>query len=422
MKFFVPNIDFDLSLSTTSNLRDWSHWQRHFLWAQSFEPSESWDRLKFVSTEEERASDAYAKYLNSLEVALPSSLNKESANEEKMFSTKKTSISFAGRAELSNSLLAKVNSKSFWATNKEQYIFECLDEAIHFLQSLQSHQDASTVHNSPIKMWMLKQAHGNGGWGNLRWSILDSIPEKWLRDCFENTSSIVIEPWRHRLEDWGSSFFITEQGTIQNIHHYQVLNTSRGGFLGIGLWPSLRMEKYLSRLEYSVQQVGKRLFQEGYWGPAQVDHFLWIDEKSEEHIQTPVEVNVRYSMYVIPFGIQQHFSKTSYIFWRLFHSKSFSIPYIKSTESDPDQEIWKKAYQEWRVQTKEYEYSLSCDNQSGQGVLLTTPLGSRKNTSVGVAWLYSNLKEMQTSYQEVAPLSQASLSSVFLKTKSVRDL
>lgn len=175
---------------------------------------------------------------------------------------------------------------------------------------------------------------------------------------------VVIEPWCKRVCDFSSSITIEKNGSMSLIRHQRSFSNSHGAFIGIYLAPhDPVIEKYASVQEKAVRDAARALVDQGYFGPAGFDSFVYIDSSGKERVAPVIEINARHSMSDIAHALRNRYAPKKYCFFRLMSKKRCNLP---------------DNYNRWKEMLKKDQF----DPDTQEGVILLTPLRLRYRDTV----------------------------------------
>ncbi len=157
--------------------------------------------------------------------------------------------------------------------------------------------------------WVLKPALSAAGRGALRGRgerladgtpVADAPAVAALFDAptIDGARGALLEPWLDRLDDFGATAWVTDDG-VEVLGLHRLLVTAGGGFRGVDLLagradeaPGLLAHEATRLLEV-VRAVGARLAAAGCTGPFGVDAFAWLDASGARRFRALGEVNAR---------------------------------------------------------------------------------------------------------------------------------
>jgi hypothetical protein len=138
--------------------------------------------------------------------------------------------------------------------------------------------------------------------------------EGWIKNILSVQGEIVIEPWLDKLFDVSIQMEISDscihlfearQFIVGGRHEY------RGTYLNKKM-PGFTSEHYqffhqaVSQWHPFLRNLGEKLREEGYRGPAGVDAFLWEDKKGDLKFKPLVELNPRWTMGRVALELEAH--------------------------------------------------------------------------------------------------------------------
>lgn len=219
---------------------------------------------------------------------------------------------FGARVEHAVALetVRRVNSK-LWSHALEQE----LGLALPFSQTATSfnelHAAVARACPQPNDKWVIKSPSGFAARERVlgRGPALEGPPATWAKKRLLSGETLIFQLWLEVLREYGTVMTIKPGGEIK-IHGISDLQTNGAGtgtgyMLGRPPAPPRIVE-----LERIATIVGKRLWQEGYTGPAGVDAL--------EHtggLHPLLEVNARYTMGFVALAVERALKPVSPIFW-----------------------------------------------------------------------------------------------------------
>ena len=155
---------------------------------------------------------------------------------------------------------------------------------------------AAAAAASDSRKWIVKAAHSAAGRGRV--GARGSPPEERFRNGIDKLldlySVVVVEPWMHRVADYGASATVTDAGAA-DIALHALDNTARGDFRGIALPAAGLTPDEEAEFRRVVGAVGAALAERGYRGPFGVDAFRWRDAKGRHSFHPLCEINARHT-------------------------------------------------------------------------------------------------------------------------------
>jgi hypothetical protein len=220
--------------------------------------------------------------------------------------------------------------------------------------------------------WLLKAEHGNAGLGNrrLRAPILDDGELKVVRRFFDGNEAVVLERWRRRLRDLCATFVVGRSGEVLGFDLHEVVNTSDGALIGDLFFSDTReLSEWRPAMTDAAAAVSFRLTEEGYFGPACIDAFLW-DDDGRARLRRLVDLNARREISAGASRLWRRIGGDGVGYWRFYSRRKLdlggSYPEVEG-RFGPD----------------------AFDPDRRRGVLITAPLwlGPRRRTPAKIAVL-----------------------------------
>jgi hypothetical protein len=180
----------------------------------------------------------------------------------------------------------------------------------------------------PNEEWLLKSEHGNAGLGNrrLRSPKLRESDREVLRRLLAEDACVLVEKWRNRVLDIATVFELERDGTVRNLYAYEVVNTADGAYIGsIFDQASEVLEPWLPNVTDVALQVAERLTEEGYFGPACLDHFVW-SEGVDRRLRPLADLNARLQVSAPILRLWRSWGADRVVYWRLFASRKLRLP------------------------------------------------------------------------------------------------
>jgi hypothetical protein len=250
-------------------------------------------------------------------------------------------------------VVRRVNGRRFAAVVEKQLLDA--DEILGVFDSL-AEIEACIASRPSSEQWLLKSEHGNAGLGNrrLRSRALSPADEQVIHRLLAEDVCLLLERWRPRVLDISTVFEVEDNGAIGDLHVYEVINTADGAYLGSVFEPtSESLVAWRPALDEIVATVGRRLFEEGYFGPVCLDHFVW-KENGEQHLRPLADLNARLQMSAPILRLWHFWGGDRVFYWRLFSARKLRLP---ADYEELERVLGEDAF----------------DRASRQGVLVTSP-------------------------------------------------
>jgi hypothetical protein len=187
------------------------------------------------------------------------------------------------------------------------------------------------------------------------------------RRLLEEDVCVLLERWRRRVLDISTVFTIDGDGTVDDMHIYEVVVTADGAYIGsIFERDSETHERWRPAVTEVASMVGRRLAEEGYFGPVCLDHFVWSDGE-ERRLRPLADLNARLQVSAPVIRLWRSWGGDRVLYWRLFAARKLRLP----------------------SEYRRLEAALGSDAfdpRSRVGVLVTSPfhVGDRKLRRIGV--------------------------------------
>ena len=220
--------------------------------------------------------------------------------------------------------------------------------------------------------WLLKAEHGNAGLGNrrLRAPILTDGDLKVVRRYFEGNEAVVLERWRRRLRDLCATFVVGRNGEALGFDLHEVVNTADGALIGDLFFEETReLSEWWPSMTETAAAVASRLAEEGYFGPACIDAFLW-DDHGRVRLRRLVDLNARREISAGASRLWRRIGADGVGYWRFYSRRKLDLG---DTYPEVERRFGADAF----------------DPDRGRGVLITAPvwLGPHRRTPTKIAVL-----------------------------------
>lgn len=177
-------------------------------------------------------------------------------------------------------------------------------------------------------------------------------------------AGVVIESWCNRVYDFSTSITIQKNGSISSIRHQRSFSNMHGAFIGIYMAPEDPViEKYAFIQEKAVRNAAQALFDQGYFGPAGFDSFVYTDNHGKESFAPVIEINARHSMSDVAHAVRNRYAPKKYCFFRLMSKKRGNLP---------------DDYSKWKGMLKKDHF----DPDTQEGIILLTPLRLKHGNTI----------------------------------------
>ncbi len=205
---------------------------------------------------------------------------------------------------------------------------------------------------------VVKPNFGSSGFGFLHLTdqSITAAQVQAIRNYLQ-TGGAVIEPWVARLEDISCSIEINRNGVLDRLSFFRCIVNRRGTFNGVHIPPEKEVDKRgpFAVIEKGVRDAVKYIVDAGYFGPASIDSFLYIDRAGKEQVVAVGEINARHIVSDIGRAIGNQIAPCRHSYFRFTSRKLLRLP---------------ENYSELRKRLG----SLAFCPESKKGVLVVTPL------------------------------------------------
>lgn len=160
--------------------------------------------------------------------------------------------------------------------------------------------------------WVIKSPMGVAARERIlgRGSTLNQAATIWVERQFEKGEQLIFQPWLEVIREYGVTIYINVNGEIEFLG-VSDLQTNGAG-TGIGYLLGRKIELFrLAELKEVAERVGKRLFQEGYSGPAGIDAL-----EHSKGLHPLLEINARYTMGFVAIAVEKALNVKEPTFWQ----------------------------------------------------------------------------------------------------------
>lgn len=204
-------------------------------------------------------------------------------------------------------LVARVNSKLFsFQLEKEWNILLPTTAIVSNLQELEEIVKVAKgkwVIKSPMGVAARERVLGNG-------PNLTPGARVWLERKFQQKEQLIFQPWLEVIREYGTAMYILPNGIIDFVGVSDLQTNGAGTGIGYLLGRQIPSNR-LTQLKNIAEQVGKRLFQEGYTGPAGIDA---LEHRAGFH--PLLEINARYTMGFVAIAVEKALAVTTPTLWQ----------------------------------------------------------------------------------------------------------
>lgn len=175
--------------------------------------------------------------------------------------------------------------------------------------------------------WVLKAEHGNAGFGNrrLRTPSLTAGDLKVVRRFFDGNEAVVLERWRRRLRDLCATFVVGRNGEVLGFDLHEVVNTADGALIGDLFYnESSEIIDWRPEMTETAAAVASRLAEEGYFGPACIDAFLW-DDDGRVRLRRLVDLNARREISAGASRLWRRIGGEGVGYWRFYSRRKLDL-------------------------------------------------------------------------------------------------
>jgi hypothetical protein len=162
--------------------------------------------------------------------------------------------------------------------------------------------------------WVIKSPFGFAARERVlgRGSRLEGAQATWARRQFAKGVTLIFQPWLERVREYGVTMWIEPDGEIHFNGISDLQTNGAGTGTGYLLGRPIDLPERVTELEHLAQVVGKRLFREGYTGPA------GLDALEHTHGLHPLlEINARYTMGFVALAIERALKPHTPTLWEL---------------------------------------------------------------------------------------------------------
>jgi hypothetical protein len=142
-----------------------------------------------------------------------------------------------------------------------------------------------------------------------RGPIMPEPQAKWCRKRLSSGETLIFQPWLDVIREYGVQMIIGDDGAIDILGISDLQTNGAGASTGyiLGRIPE---NNRIEQLTETALFVGRRLFEEGYMGPAGMDAL--------EHsggLHPLLEINARYTMGFVAVAKERELNPSSPVFW-----------------------------------------------------------------------------------------------------------
>lgn len=210
-------------------------------------------------------------------------------------------------------IVKRVNSKLF--SFKIEQELGVLMEGAATASSFEELQEVIRAgsQGSSDKKWVIKSHYGFAARDRVlgRGSVLDQASEVWVKKKFEKGETLIFQPWLEVLREYGVTMEIGESGSLQ-IVGISDLQTNGAG-TGVGYLLARPIDNIrLGQLKEIAEEVGRRVFAEGYFGPIGFDAL-----EHTRGLHPLLEINARYTMGFVALAVERELRPKEPLFWKI---------------------------------------------------------------------------------------------------------
>ncbi len=132
----------------------------------------------------------------------------------------------------------------------------------------------------------------------------------WVERRFELGEQLIFQPWLKVIREYGITIYVLPNGKVEVFGISDLQTNGAGTGTGYLLGRTIPSQR-LVELEEIAKRVGKRLFDEGYTGPAGVDALEHI-----KGLHPLLEINARYTMGFVAIAVERALAISEPTFWQ----------------------------------------------------------------------------------------------------------
>ena len=132
----------------------------------------------------------------------------------------------------------------------------------------------------------------------------------WVERRFELGEQLIFQPWLKVIREYGVTIYVLPDGTVEVFGISDLQTNGAGTGTGYLLGRKIPSQR-LFELEEIAKRVGKRLFDEGYTGPAGIDAL-----EHTEGLHPLLEINARYTMGFVAIAVERALAISEPTFWQ----------------------------------------------------------------------------------------------------------
>lgn len=208
-------------------------------------------------------------------------------------------------------LVAKINSKLFsFELEKEWGIAMSKAGVAANFEELE--QIIALGCPNPEDKWVIKSPMGVAARERVlgRGPNLVGASAIWVERRFELREKLIFQPWLNVIREYGTTIYILPNGQVEIFGISDLQTNGAGTGTGYLLGRKIASER-LVEIEEIAKRVGKRLFDEGYSGPAGIDAL-----EHTEGLHPLLEINARYTMGFVAVAVERALAINESTLWQ----------------------------------------------------------------------------------------------------------
>jgi hypothetical protein len=164
----------------------------------------------------------------------------------------------------------------------------------------------------PNDKWVVKAPLGFAARDRVlgRGPALDAPSALWATRRIARGETLLFEPWLEVRREYGVQLEIARDGAVDALGISRMLTNGAGATTGYVLGDPVARER-VADLVATAREVGRRLAEAGYWGPANVDAL--------EHaggLRPLLEINARHTMGLVALAVERELEPRAPTVWR----------------------------------------------------------------------------------------------------------
>jgi hypothetical protein len=207
-------------------------------------------------------------------------------------------------------IVARVNSK-LWSHALEVELGLALPGAATASTFEELREAVARARPAHDDKWVIKSPHGFAARERVlgRGPTIEEPQARWCLRRLKMGETLIFQPWLEVVREYGIVLEISTEGAceIRGVSDLQTNGAGTGTGYILGRAPAPQRAAELERI---ARVVGKRLFDEGYFGPAGIDA---LEHRGGLH--PLLEINARYTMGFVALAVERGLKPVAPVFW-----------------------------------------------------------------------------------------------------------